>query len=281
MYKNNKNLLLGCLLIISVFSSIFGWVQYLLYPNLKFLKILGWDEHLYRLSGTFLDPNFMGLIIVFGIFVALKNISKRKNIFILVLLLFLVISLFFTYSRSSYLAFIGGVFFLYKRINLIKYFAFLGFFILFLTILPRKGGEGVRLERISSVVNRIDYAKKSLPFVYKYPLFGLGFNNMCFERLRDNIDNIKVNSKACSGVDSSLYLIIITTGLIGTILIFDLTRYLLISSIDIRYLNLFNAIAFSLLIHSLFVNSLFYSWTLGYFAVISGTLMKLNNRRKP
>ena len=38
----------------------FGILQYALVPDLRSLHILGWDDHLNRLAGSFLDPNFTG-----------------------------------------------------------------------------------------------------------------------------------------------------------------------------------------------------------------------------
>ena len=41
-----------------------GYIQFFLYQNLRNLYYLGWDEHLYRLFSTFLDPNFAGTFFV-------------------------------------------------------------------------------------------------------------------------------------------------------------------------------------------------------------------------
>jgi len=55
----NKKFLLDCLLIVSVASAVFGWVQFFMVPDLKPLFALGWDMHLFRLVGTFLDPTYL------------------------------------------------------------------------------------------------------------------------------------------------------------------------------------------------------------------------------
>src|SRR4030042_2247476 len=52
----NKKLLMHCLLVISVVASLFGWIQFFAVPDIKFLFSIGWDMHLFRLVGTFLDP---------------------------------------------------------------------------------------------------------------------------------------------------------------------------------------------------------------------------------
>ena len=37
-----------------------GYTQYFFFPDLGILFHLGWDEHLYRMFGSLLDPNFFG-----------------------------------------------------------------------------------------------------------------------------------------------------------------------------------------------------------------------------
>lgn len=64
----NHNSYLINLLKLSVFATaIFGVVQYLLFPDLRYLRYFGWDDHYFRMTGTFLDPNFFGLIMVIGL----------------------------------------------------------------------------------------------------------------------------------------------------------------------------------------------------------------------
>ncbi|MCX6704408.1 MAG: hypothetical protein NTZ07_03085, partial [Candidatus Woesebacteria bacterium] len=66
----NQKLLLDSLLTVSVFSSLFGWIQFFIVPDIKPFFKFGWDIHLFRLVGTFLDPAFLGLIIVFGLLIS-------------------------------------------------------------------------------------------------------------------------------------------------------------------------------------------------------------------
>ncbi|MFZ2202248.1 MAG: hypothetical protein WAV56_02515, partial [Microgenomates group bacterium] len=42
---------------------IIGSLQYFLLPDVRFLAYLGFDDHYYRLIGSFLDPNFTGLVL--------------------------------------------------------------------------------------------------------------------------------------------------------------------------------------------------------------------------
>jgi hypothetical protein len=161
----DKKLLLNSLLGVSIFSAVFGWVQYFFYPDLRFLYWLGWDDHLNRLVGTFLDPSFMGLILVLGLTIALHKKMKF-------LILFLLASIAFTYSRASFLA--AFVPLVYKRA-----WVFLAIFISLIVFLPRTEGEGVRLERTSSIYGRIESYQESLEIFKKNPVFGVWFDNIC------------------------------------------------------------------------------------------------------
>src|SRR3990167_5904944 len=130
---------------------VIGWIGYFLYPDLRNLSYLGWDPHYKRIFSSFLDPNYLGLIYVF-LFIILIRI-KVKKIARWTACTLVILSLAFTYSRSSYLAFISAIsFYGFKSKNISKYFslAFV-FLILAIVYLPRPGGEGVRLERLFSV----------------------------------------------------------------------------------------------------------------------------------
>jgi hypothetical protein len=97
----NRKLLLDCLLGVSVLSAIFGWVQYFSFPDIKPFFVWGWDMHLFRLVGTFLDPTFLGLIIVFGLMLSITRFIDKRGWKNGLVTIFLLVSLAFTYSRAS------------------------------------------------------------------------------------------------------------------------------------------------------------------------------------
>src|SRR3990170_8831618 len=70
--KSKKELLFNSLIAVCVITAVLGWIQYLWLPDLRDLKYIGWDDHYFRLFGTFLDPAFMGIILVFGSLIALS-----------------------------------------------------------------------------------------------------------------------------------------------------------------------------------------------------------------
>src|SRR3989344_1715561 len=83
-----------------------GFIQYFMYPALRNLMYLGWDEHLYRMFSTFLDPNFLGaflvlnFLLILGLFLHYSKDSRKLVIFGLLGALNLI-AVFLTYSRSA------------------------------------------------------------------------------------------------------------------------------------------------------------------------------------
>ena len=69
---------INSLLAVSIASSVFGILQYLIWSDLTALKYLGWDDHLLRMVGTFLDPTYLGLILVLGIIIASEKFSTQR-----------------------------------------------------------------------------------------------------------------------------------------------------------------------------------------------------------
>lgn len=258
----NKKLAVDSLLLSGVFVAVFGWVQYFLYPDLRFLIFKGWDDHFYRLVSTFLDPAFTGLILVLALIIALE----KKKVW---LSLGLLISLAFTYSRASYLAFLlvlGFSGFLTKKFNKFLLFAFLSL----LLLLPRPGGLGVDLGRTVTIAARWENYHQGLQLFAKAPLFGVGYNNLCPAK-KIYLGQDQTSSHACSGLDSSLLVVLVTTGAVGFLVFLNA----LIKSFQRIRLKTTRGriLAISLaavLVHSLFSNSFFYPWVLAWLAILGG-----------
>ena len=275
-----KKFLFDSLILVSFLIALFGWFQYFFYPDLTLLKDIGWDDHFGRLVGTFLDPGFTGLILVFGFLLILSKLLKLRKISMVPLAIFLFLSVTFTYSRASLLALLVSVSYLFVKKK--KYLYILVLFLLLLLtslFLPRSKGEGVRLERVSSINLRVKNYEETLRIFGKHPLFGVGFNNLCALKLRgQNISLLKYHS--CSGSDSSILLILTTTGVVGFIIflssIWKIFKILPKSRVATALLACFVA----LIVHSLFVNSLFYPWVMGYLAILTGVTFSLPSGSK-
>lgn len=53
---------------------------YLLFPDMRFMKILGWDDHYYRLIGTIFDPNFSGTILALANIWFIEKLLATRSI---------------------------------------------------------------------------------------------------------------------------------------------------------------------------------------------------------
>jgi len=240
-----------------IFSNvIFGLIQYFFWPDFTSFKYLNWDPHLYRLVSTFFDPTFTALIYLFLIIIVFlnKKIPFRKTILVISYL-----AMALTYSRSSYISFlIAFSFVAYQKKNL-KIFIFSSILI-FSTIflLPRFEGEGTKLERTSSISAKVENYKEGFNLFLKSPLIGHGYNNLSYVRQIN-----KPTSHSNSGFDGSLMTILTTCGIIGLILFI-----LGIKTIFIQSGLTTKTILISVLVHSLFANSLLYPWILIFFIFI-------------
>jgi hypothetical protein len=142
---------------------IFGGLQMLFFPDLRSLRWLGFDDHYYRLTSTFFDPNFAGLSFVLSLVYLWIHASITNTLFkwqTSLLSLLLLVGVAATYSRASFLSLLGIFLFLLiqqskQKKQLLIYF----FFGIVITIgvwmlLPKPGGEGVLLTRTASIVAR-------------------------------------------------------------------------------------------------------------------------------
>jgi hypothetical protein len=248
-------------------SIIIGFAQYFLYPDLRFLKYFDWDPHYFRLTGAWLDSGFSGMIyLLFFIYLFQLFSGSFLKIKKILLLVGSYLAMALTYSRSSFLAFLTVGLIYSLKLKKVKYFV--ATMILLLStawLLPRKSTVSTQLERKDSVYARIENWQDSLKVSFRSPILGVGFNNyqVAQEKLIDK--NISPTSHSASGADSSLFFILATTGIIG------LSAYLfhIYNSVS-RSKNslLLLASTGALLVHSIFNNSLFYSWIMIWWWII-------------
>lgn len=276
-FKVRKKLL-DSLVVVGGFTAIFGILQYFLLPDLRALSFFGWDDHYFRLVGAFLDPSFTGIILV--LFLTLlfsrKFVSRRgqgsgggRGFYFLIGMMALLL----TYSRASFLAFlvILGLFYIVRR-SLILTGVITISFATAIFLLPRPAGEGVRLERTSTVVSRFENYQEALKIGLSNPIFGVGFNLLPAVRAPSGC----MPEKAChsgAGSDSSLLFVFATTGITGLIAYLWLWFSILKYSWKARFSSSGMALLLSgvaLLVHSNFANSLFYPWVLGWMALLMG-----------
>ena len=260
------------LIVLGAMTAIFGLVQYLIWPDIGFLEVFGYDPHYFRLVGTFFDPGFIGIILVLTLILLVVSnwekigVFKMKNLPVHCLLFTLYCSLALTYSRSSYLAYLMGmgvIAFIKKAPRFFLIILFIG--ALTLLILPRQsGGEGIRLERTSTIQARAGSWQNALIISRDHPLIGVGFN--AFRYAQRDYGFLKEQwqeSNAGAGADSSLLFVLATTGIIGFLTYLGIWwKILRIGNLTIL------ASALAILIHSLFLNSLFYPWVMAWMWIL-------------
>ncbi len=234
--KNNKSRDLQLLSFISALLFIaFGLLQYFLLPDLRFLKNLGFDDHLYRLAGTFADPNFAGAILAS---LSLVFLSLNQYLLLLVSLL----SLALTFSRASYLAFVVGLI-LYVILNKkYKALAIMGFLSVAIFLSPKPFGEGVNLLRTVSIFSRLENVKEGIILFQQKPVFGWGYNTLN------------------ASLSNSFVFILATSGVVGFVAFLNLLK-----SVYLNSSNTSKVILVALLTHSLFNNTFFFIYALSFF----------------
>ncbi len=175
--NTKRTLIINSLILVGIFISIFGWIQYFLFPDLRILKIFGWDDHYFRLVSTFLDPAFTGILLVLTeILVVVKTIQK-KTVNKYILNIFLIVTILFTYSRASYLALFFVLIFLFLKFKERFIFFLLFLFLILIPALPKESSEGTNLARTYSINQKFVSYNSSLELIKKSPVFGIGFNN--------------------------------------------------------------------------------------------------------
>lgn len=258
--KNMVNALLAAGLIF----VLLGYVQYFFYQTLGNLSYAGWDEHLYRMFSTFLDPNFAGIFFVLFFILQFGNIlsnplKNSQNILQKAILILTFVAIFLTFSRSAIIMLIisSTVFlFITKRKKLIL-FLLASLLIMFAIASDYFNIENVNPFRIVSTAARVETSRNAMEIIAKNPILGIGFNTYRFAQVRYGFRN-EINAKtshADAAPDNSYLFIMATTGIVG----FAAYTFLFYR-IFLRYRKNAPIIAsiVGLLVTGLFLNSLFY-----------------------
>ncbi len=253
-------LIIGCIYIL------IGLIQFFAIPDLSFLTPFGWDPHQQRIVTTVIDPNFSGFIFVllFSLATSLYFYSARKLPYFMVAL-GSFIAVILTFSRSSYLAFIAAIFVIGITKSRKLLVAALLVLLLVFTIVPQVRTRIIGALTLDETAQaRIESWQNAFVVIGDNPFFGVGFNTYRFTQERYNFfatDNPE-GGHSGGGVDSSLLLVTATTGVIGlSLFIFFLGSIIKtvannVSASPLHLATLASVVA--LLVHSIFVNSLFF-----------------------
>ena len=255
---------------------VFSFVQYYFFNSLRPLMFLGWDEHLYRIFSTFLDPNFAAVFLVFFSFLLIPKVFKGRlteSYRSVLLFYFTQLALFMTYSRTGLVALISG-FFSYSIITrkLKLFFVVTLLIVVSLFIFSDTKVEGLNPFRTVSSSERITSMLHALEIVKENPIIGVGFNAYRDVQIREGVRNLAgANiSNADAGTDNSILFVLATTGILG------FTFFTASYAILLRRLHKENtqisrvllSATVGLLFGSLFLNVLFYTPILSFVLIV-------------
>ena len=258
--EKDKDILVKSIIAVTFTVTIFGFIQYFFIPDLRALKVLGWDDHYFRLVSTFFDPTFTGIVILIGLIISThKYIQEKKMSYFLIGLLDLI-AILLTYSRSTYVALIAAFIYLLILTGKKVVLVFPILLIAAIPLLPRPSSEGVKLERTFSIFQKFENYGKGIEISKKSPVFGIGFNNICREK-EVSFNESSYLSHSCSGLDSSVLLILSTTGVVGLIFFLHVLS-------QVKRKSLFAVCLVAVLVHSMFTNTLFYPFVMGLMAIV-------------
>jgi len=292
--------MVNVLILSGVILAFLGYLQLAVFPDLSELDPkLGWDPHQNRMVSTWLDPNFLGAYLVLSLSLLAgklfdRTLSNAERPIIFCFFLLLAFALFLTFSRSAWAMFalVLGVFGIFKsrKLLILMLITFLGAYLL----VPRVQ------TRISGITDPSDSASlrliswgKTLEIIRKYPFLGVGFNAFRYAQERAGFfrdaRGVEVGGgHAGSGSDSSLLLILATTGLCGFLSflwlggavirrLLQLVRNDLAESLDHRgqFLSLaLLSVLVGVLLESNFINSLFFPPILIWFWIVLGLVVE-------
>lgn len=265
--SKNLNLLFKTIIYSVLGFAVLGMLQILIFPDISMLTDLGFDPHKNRMVSTLLDPNFLGIILNISLILSLYFLTLEKKLKWVIITGFLGISIFLTFSRSAYLAFlipiiVFGIFKLKKLLVISAVVIALLF--LFIPQFNQRVIGAFQVDKSAS--ERIGSWRRGLVVFNQYPVLGVGFNNLRSAYSKNNLFKVfsPDGGHSGAGVDSSFILVLATTGVIGgaiylsfwLTILYKLIRYrkLINRSLNLTILSLILA----LVINSQFINSLFF-----------------------
>jgi len=218
-------------LLISIGIAILGIIQYVFIPDVRFLSLMGWDDHYYRLVSTLFDPPFTGAVI--GIGLLLLQSKRNKKPLSVVSWIVMFIAFMLTYSRASYICYLiaSGI----QSLQIKTKIWFVGLLILTIfsmVLLPRPASEGTRLERTQSIVARKETLVSSLRSIsIKTLLVGNGWYMTSGGLMNTALPYIPSRASAS---DNSYLHVLESTGLFGLV-VFCLLLVTMLKSVKNNY----------------------------------------------
>ncbi|HUD04875.1 MAG TPA: O-antigen ligase family protein [Patescibacteria group bacterium] len=283
-----KNRISYLLLFSGLMVIVLGYLQFFFYPSLRNLYYLGWDEHLYRMFSSFLDPNFAGAFFVFYFLFSLSFVYKYfqkknrlKTLISLGISTVTLIAIYLTYSRSALIMLIASVatFLIIKGQKKLIAVCLIGI-IAIIFLLPKSfSTEGTNFFRQTSSLERLDSLQTGFKIFQQSPILGVGFNAYRYAQHKNGLSNAYWQiTHSGAGTDNGFLFILTTAGVVG----FFAFIYLLFKIFSLAKNNLqkniYAVVLFcglaGLIIDGFFVNSLFYVLILEWIWVLSALTEK-------
>jgi O-antigen ligase len=198
-----------------ILQSIFlpGFAQ-MVYPDAR--VYIDWDYQGRRLVSTFLDPNFAGALIMFGLSLQMARMAGGARVAHWKPLL-LTVALLFTASRSSILGmFVAGAIIIsirgLSRRLLHVVLAAAVVLAAMSPVLLRYAIEYNKLQLDASAVSRFVRWMQALQVFAENPIIGIGFNTWGFVTEKMGFERL---GSATYAVEGGLLFIAVTTGVVG------------------------------------------------------------------
>jgi O-antigen ligase len=286
--------------------AVFGFLQLKYFPDFLSLGLYlqGWDPHIGRLASTWLDPNFISGMLAFILapVAALGIHFHRKKEYGRLIGAFavfgiLLVALYLTYSRSGYLAFLAGLgllAFLKSRKLLIATVLTVVLLFLFTPRVQERVGEawdsGKAFLGLDSqwpldptAQLRVFSWQFGREIVADYPILGMGWR---YKYEINNRGHGLLSDHSSGGSDSSLLTLWANSGIFGLLSFLGIGAaafYLAFKRLwhhDDFYSFLEAGLIsgfFGLLVHSVFLNSLFYPLVIVYLSFALGMLDRFSS----
>lgn len=230
-----------------------GFTQYILFPDTRFLYILGWDEHYYRLVGTLFDPAFIGLLYVFGLLVIITKTPFTTLTYCMSILFSIALAM--TYSRSSWVALALALIYIaiIQTKHIKKFLPIMSVIcivmIITLWLAPKPGGEGVNISRTSTIEARSEHILKELTADLTLKEIFIGQGLFRAENYSD--DGVPNHAKVPDNILILLFkgggIVAVITGVLG---------FLLLGVQNLKQPILRNTLLIAVITHSMFNASL-------------------------
>jgi len=290
--KNPKNKILytNFALFSGAMIAIAGFIQLLIYPDFGKMAELGWDPHIGRLLSTWYDPNYCAGFFAFLSMICTVLISyskdKKEKIKLASLLILFLTSLFLTYSRSGYLAF-AIPFFIFCIIRAKKILIIILLLSILFTLFSQRTQKRVedlfysilyiadKDEVMDSTASmRIKSWKNAGNTIKQNPYLGIGFNTFRYYNAQNGSESKTAESHSSGGSDSSILNIFAMTGIIGGTIFMILLLEIILKANKTKHKKPIS-IAFifalcTIILHSCFVNSLFFPFIMIYLWIFAG-----------